>query len=275
MVKLARMIWVAAAVGLLLAACGRVSDGTEIDAATGANGNGNGNGDGNGNGQADGGPECPGDVDDDGACVCAPREAGVICDECAPRWTAPETGCTEFFDDFNRSSGPLGEGWGGISLPIAEEALIVNGRACGDVQSVAFLAETIEATSLTASFSFESANEFGLEVAFLFSPDDDLSTVYIAGCDGGGEVCTLKIGRLTQTFAETEVPAFGAGTRYDFELDLDDGEVQIRIFDGPTEIASVDASIGGGLEIRRFGFITGRESDGALSCIDDFTLTVR
>jgi hypothetical protein len=275
--KLARTAWVVAAVGILLTACGEVTD-SSVDAATGANGNGNGNGangNGNGNGQIDAGAECPGDVDADGACLCGPREAGELCEDCAEGWSGPEAGCAEFFDNFNRSAGALGGGWEPVTLPGAEDALIVNNRACGDVQSVGFLAEPIGSAALTASFEFEAANQAGLEVAFLFSPDDDLSTVYIVGCEGGNDECTLKIGRLTETYEEVAVPELAPSQRYRFELSISPGNANIHIWENGSPVADLEANLPVFDEVRRLGFIVGRQNDNALSCIDDFSVTIQ
>jgi hypothetical protein len=222
-------------------------------------------------------PTCGGTIDANGDCVCPPRFVSPECTACAPGWSG--TDCATFSDNFNRNAGALGANYADIAVPLADDALIVNNRACGDVQAVGILSELINSPRLSAQVSFDPGNVDGQEVTFLLSSDPDLATLgnlFLVGCEGGGGTCNLKIGSangipLVERQLTEIIPA-GVTTR--MTLAIDDGGTLTVALPVSGMIEQVSAALPDGFTIQRFGFVVGREPDGTLSCIDDLSVEV-
>lgn len=210
-----------------------------------------------------------------GECVCPARFVAPACTECAPGWSGPS--CANFTDNFNRAAGALGPQYADIQVGLAEDALIVNSRACGDVQAIGILEELIDSTSVSATLIFDPGNIDGQEFSFLLSSDPTLGSagaLFVAGCDGGGAECTLRISPgngapLAERTLNGPVPA---GSRASLITD-GSGNIRVEILvNGITE--QVSAQLPVGYVVQRLGFIAGREPDGTLSCIDDLAVQV-
>jgi hypothetical protein len=236
-------------------------------------------GDGDGDGDGDAGETCGGTVDTDGNCICEPRFAPPACDTCAEGWTGAS--CESFADDFGRGAGPLGPTYLEVSTGLAEAAVIVNGRACGDVQSVGVLAEPMRSRNFAAQVTFDPGSLAGQEVSFLFSRNPDLESpngLFFAGCDGGGDACTLRIGEVNQVpLAESATPIdlTAGGSDALIELSIDgSGNIFLTLTQLGMPETNLTAQLATPFDVERFGFIVGREPDGSLSCIDDLQVTV-
>lgn len=241
---------------LLLLACGNVTE--------------------NGDGDGDAGQDCAGTVDNDGNCICPPRQVAPEC-ACAAGWGGDD--CEFFTDDFNRAAGALGPIYDDITLlPGVQDALVINNRACGDVQSVGLLTEVLDSPRISAQVSFDPGSLEGQELNLIMSDDDDLQSFFLAGCDGGGGNCTLRIGELNQLplAEEGAVNPMPAGMLHRFELNVDGANnISLRLtIAGGGGNAEINTSLPAGYNIRRFGFVVGREPDSINSCIDDLAVQV-
>jgi hypothetical protein len=223
------------------------------------------------------GVTCGGTVDGNGNCVCPARFVAPDCATCAPGWSGDS--CSEFSDTFNRGAGALGSDYADLVIPLAEDALIVNNRACGDVQSVGILAEVIDSPQLSAQLSFDPGNVDGQELSFLLASDADLTTlgeIFLAGCEGGGGTCNLRISPASGApLAErqlVDVVPSGALTQVTLEVDAARNVTVGLTINGASE--QITAVLPVGFTIQRFGFVVGREPDGTLSCVDDLLVQV-
>jgi hypothetical protein len=230
--------------------------------------------DGDGDGDGD---TCNGTEDGDGNCICDPRfTAPPACESCALGWSG--AACSTFGDDFGRAAGDLGAAYMTPNLGVAEAAVIVNSRACGDVQSIAALTERIGSRNISASLTFDPGGIDGQEMSFIVSDDLELAGangLFIAGCDGGGGECILRIGEVNQQpLAESDTPiTLQAGMMHTVDFFVD-GSENIDIMINGDAATRLNAKLPAGFTVERFGFIVGREPDGALSCVDDLSVVV-
>lgn len=210
-----------------------------------------------------------------GECVCPPRHVAPECTTCAPGWGGAD--CSMFTDNFNRAAGALGTGYADLVVPLADDALVVNNRACGDVQSVAILDELVDAPGLSARFTIDTGNNNGQEFSFLITSDPDLASlggIFLAGCDGGGGTCRLRIAPANGNAlaARQLTQAIPAGSQVAFSVDGSQNiQVEITINGTPERVT---AQLPVGYRVQRLGFIVGREQDGTLTCLDDFAVTI-
>ena len=216
----------------------------------------------------------------DGDCVCPPRQVAPSCETCTAGWSG--AACAQFGDDFERADGPLGAAYqAGATNGLIDDALIAGGRACGDNQAIGLVAEVIDSANVMARMVFDPGATEGQEVSFILTESPDLTTfegVFIAGCDGGGGMCTLRIAELNQApLAEMVVAApLTPGAGHVLELGVDgSNNISLRLSPGDgNPMVSLDAELPLGYRVGRIGFIVGREIDGAASCVDDFTVSV-
>jgi hypothetical protein len=222
-------------------------------------------------GPPDSGGVCLGEVDQAGACVCGPRATGELCDECLPGWSDPARACPQFADDFQRDDGALGPAWEvpNLGVPGAE---IVDGRACGTTQSVGLLVAPIESRDFTVRFTFHAESQEGLEAAFAFAQNENLLPAFVAGCDGGFDGCLLQISEFGAEPLADRDSQLVAGVDATFELTVDGDQVSLRLTQTGLTPEVIAATLPAGFETLRLGFIVGRE---LLSCVDDFSLTIR
>lgn len=191
---------------------------------------------------------------------------------CPPGWSGDA--CSVFFDDFDRPTGMIGPSWDPLSGAGTERLGIISNRACSDIQAPAFLQERVESSAFSASMKFEGLSSEGLEVSFIFSREDTADNeLFLAGCDGGGGECKLKIGKVgSVAIAELDVPAIVAQTVYTLSMEIENDVLTLTVNEGVTELGTVSAPLPSGFVIQRFGVITGRQPDSQITCIDDFSL---
>jgi hypothetical protein len=222
-------------------------------------------------------PTCGGTLDNNGECVCPARFVAPECTACEPGWSGND--CSTFNDNFNRTSGALGPEYANLTVALAEDALIVNNRACGDIQAIGLLDQLIDSTSVTAQLNFDPGGAEGQEFSFIMSSDADLSSlgnVFLAGCDGGGGTCTLRIGSASSNplVEKTLAAAIPAGMFSQANLSVDaSNQITLSLTVAGTA-EQVNAQLPAGFTIQRLGFIVGRQSDNVLSCIDDLSVHV-
>jgi len=223
------------------------------------------------------GPACGGTVDTSGNCICPARHTPPECTACAPGWSGAD--CSTFSDNFNRSAGALGSNYADLTVALAEDALIVNNRACGDVQALGILDQLIDSPQISAQLSFDPGSTTGQEFNFLLSSDAALASlgdVFLAGCDGGGGTCTLKIGSASgAALAQrqlTEIIPAGSLSQATLTVDGSNNINISLVINGSIE--QLAEKLPAGFTIQRLGFIVGRDADGSLSCIDDLSVQV-
>lgn len=212
---------------------------------------------------------CLGEVDQSGACVCGPRATGDLCDECLPGWSDPARGCPQFSDDFERDEfGPAWE-FPDLGAPPAE---IVSGRACGTTQSIVVLAAPIASRDFTVRYTFFAEAAGGRETGFVFADNDTFLPTFLAGCDGGGDSCLAFIGRFGEEPLVQRDSELLEQSDAVLELSVQGDEVSLRITQTGIVPEVISTALPAGFETLRVGVLVGREG---LSCVDDFSVTIR
>lgn len=236
-------------------------------------------GDGDGDGDGDAGGDCGGTVDMDGNCVCEPRLVPPACDTCAEGWDGAS--CGSFTDNFDRAAGALGPEYEpNAGQGLADDVVIVNNRGCGDNQSLGLLTQIIDSPDVSAELDFDPGNVEGQEVSFLITDNPVLGIggVFIAGCDGGGGVCNLRITEIDQQpLVEMPLPdALPAGVLHHLSVSTDGSQnIQLSLTPaGGAAPTTISAKLPPGFATARLGFIVGRQADGNLSCVDNFSVQI-
>lgn len=189
----------------------------------------------------------------------------------------PDPNCfiaTVFSDDFNRADGPLGPPHWNVSLA-PTPLVIANGAACADDHGVAIYASTLDGARARVSFRFVATSPDGLEAHALAVTRG--GTVYYLGCDGGAGsgLCAPAIGIASgaapQRLASGPPVALAAGVSYRIEATLDGRALGLRLLDGSDTVLATLAATSSAT-FTQVGVVAGRQSDGALTCVDDFRL---
>jgi hypothetical protein len=183
-----------------------------------------------------------------------------------------------FSDDFNRADGALG-GACYVTYPaLVGEPVISNGAACGDSQSAALQRVNGGASNTVVSFDWTASNSTGFEAIALVVQDGGggPASGYTAGVDGGSVPPRLRIGSLTGSNVGTSSSfSLAANTRYHLDTSFSASgtiTVTLRVAGGAT-LASLSAQTGVSFLYNRAGFVVGRNADGALTCIDDLSIS--
>lgn len=181
-----------------------------------------------------------------------------------------------FSDTFTRpDSASLGGCW--ITYPAQIGAPSLSGNAaCGDDQSVALM--RVSQANTTVEYDWVATNATGLETNTMVGLDTagTLTSGFFAGVDGGSTPPRMYIKSLGgTTLAGPSDVSLTAGTTYHLRASFTPGgDISVALTAGGTPVAGgmLTTNVAGGITFNRAGFVVGRNADGALTCVDAFSI---
>jgi hypothetical protein len=211
----------------------------------------------------------------------SPTDTVVAC-EAPPGYSDQPSDCapvTSFTDGFDGAV--LDAKW--LFVDFFPAPQLCSGEACSGPQSAAYLTCIARASSWTVAFDFHADGITSEYVVAVFSsgkPGDEHT--YTLGYEGDsqGEGVQLIIAEVepgTGNSLQLTSPlagGFQVGVRYRLVATASaSGAFTLRIFQGSTLVASLDAQQIGPVSVANLGFAMGGVSDGFLTYVDNFSFT--
>jgi hypothetical protein len=181
-----------------------------------------------------------------------------------------------FSDNFDsRANGALTAPF--TAPPVGSPVFVQGGKVCGDTQSVALICTHLP--SVRIQFDWQAASVEGFEVAAIVAQaDGSVITAYDFGMSGGSIPQQLQATQVSPTFASLRpsvdiAATFQINTVYRFVATVSSAsrEVTVSVGDAAGNVfTSLTHTMPVGFAFDHVGFLTGRNADGQMTCIDNF-----